>query len=105
MAKRLDSSMPLGTEIGLGPGDYVLDGDPASHATERGTAAPYFRPTSIVAKRSPISATAELLSAFSLLCSPIVFYHTRQMTQLSNVTSICGQLPSLQVSSQLLTGN
>jgi len=23
--------MPLGTEVGLGPGDIVLDGDPAAH--------------------------------------------------------------------------
>jgi len=23
--------MPLGTEVGLGPGDIVLDGDPAPH--------------------------------------------------------------------------
>jgi len=52
--------MPLGMEVGLGPGDNVVDGDPAS-PTERGTAAPTFRPMSIVAKRSPISATAELL--------------------------------------------
>ena len=51
--------MPLGTEVDLGPGDIVLDGDTA--APERGTAAPSFRPTSIVAKRSPISATAEYL--------------------------------------------
>ena len=53
--------MPLGTEIGLGPGDIVLDGDPAS-ATERGTAArpPPFRVMS-KAKLSPISATAELM--------------------------------------------
>jgi len=29
--------MPLGTEVGLGPGDIVLDEDPAP--TERGTAA------------------------------------------------------------------
>jgi len=35
--------MPLGMEIGLSPGDFVLDGDPAEP--------PYFRPTSIVAKR------------------------------------------------------
>jgi len=51
--------MPLGTEVGLGSGDTVLDGDPAL-PTERGTAAlnspPTFRPMSIVAKRSPISA-------------------------------------------------
>jgi len=51
--------MPLDTEVDLGPGDIVLDGDTA--APERGTAAPSFRPTSIVAKRSPISATAEYL--------------------------------------------
>jgi len=31
--------MPLGTEVGLGPGDIVLDGDPA-FPTERGTAVP-----------------------------------------------------------------
>jgi len=48
--------MPLGTELGLGPaGDIALDGDPAP-PTERGCYA-----MSIVAKRSPISATAELL--------------------------------------------
>jgi len=32
--------MPLGTEVGLGPGDIVLDGDPPS--PERGTAAAHF---------------------------------------------------------------
>jgi len=31
--------MPLGTEVGLAPGDIVLDGDPA-HPTERGTTPP-----------------------------------------------------------------
>jgi len=36
--------MPLGTEVGLGPGGIVLDGGPAA-STERGTAAPTFRPT------------------------------------------------------------
>jgi len=55
--------MPLDVEVGLGPGDIVLDADPASSPTERDTAAPSptFRPMSVVAKRSPISATAELL--------------------------------------------
>jgi len=48
--------MPLGKEVGLGPGHTVLDGDPAPAA-----APPHFRPMPIVAKRSPISATAELL--------------------------------------------
>ena len=42
------------------PSDIVLDADLAP-PMERGTAAPTFRLMSIVAKRSPISATAELL--------------------------------------------
>jgi len=45
--------MPLGKEVGLGPGHIVLDGDIA--------APPRFRHMPIVAKWSPISATAELL--------------------------------------------
>jgi len=32
--------MPLGTEVGFGPGDIVLHGDQAP--PERGTAAPFF---------------------------------------------------------------
>ena len=53
--------MPLGTEIGLDINDIVLDRDPVLPPTERGIAAPTFRLMSIVAKRSPISATAELV--------------------------------------------
>jgi len=34
--------MPLRVEVELGPGDIVLDGDPAPSPTERGTAAPHF---------------------------------------------------------------
>jgi len=52
--------MPLGTEVGLGPGDIVLDGDSAPKQ-KGSTTDPAFRPVSIVTKRSPISATAELL--------------------------------------------
>jgi len=52
--------MPLGTKVGLGPGRIVLHGDPAP-PPKRGTVPPNFRPMSIVAKRSPISATAEHL--------------------------------------------
>jgi len=57
--------MPLGTKVGLGPGRIVLHEYPV-HPPKRG-AAPNFRPMSIVAKRSPISATAEhlLTSQFS----------------------------------------
>ena len=41
--------MKLGEQVGLGPGDIVLDGDPAS-LPQRGTA-PNFRPMSAMAKR------------------------------------------------------
>ena len=54
--------MPLDAEIGLGPGDIVLDWDPAPPLSHPKTGtAPNFRPMSIVAIRLPISATAELL--------------------------------------------
>jgi len=42
--------MPLTMEVGLSPGDYVLDGDPAPSSQKRG-GAPNFRRTSIVVKR------------------------------------------------------
>ena len=32
--------MPLGTDVGLSPGNIVLDGNPAPPPTERGTAGP-----------------------------------------------------------------
>ena len=51
--------MPHGTKVGLGAGDIVLDGEPS--ARKRGTAPPTFWPISVVAKRSPISATVEHL--------------------------------------------
>jgi len=53
--------MPYGTEVGLVPGHIILDGDPAPPSTERGIAAPHFSALFTVAKRSPISATAEVL--------------------------------------------
>jgi len=52
--------MQLGTEVGLGPGHIVLDGDSATPAQKGGTPL-NFRPMSIAVKRSPISATAEHL--------------------------------------------
>ena len=48
--------MPLGTKVGLGPGHIVLYG--AQLPPHKG-GSPNFRSMSIVAKRSPISATAE----------------------------------------------
>jgi len=44
---------PLGTEVDLRPGHIVLDGVPALR--ERGTAAPSFRPMSIVATVAHLS--------------------------------------------------
>jgi len=56
--------MPLGKVVGPCPGHIVLDGDPVG--TQSPTAAPpHFRPMRIVAKRSPISATAENLYIWS----------------------------------------
>jgi len=43
--------MPLGMEVGLGPGDFAFDGDPARRR-KKGTPTPHnFWPMSIVAKR------------------------------------------------------
>ena len=57
--------IPLGKEIGLGPGHIMLAGDPVG-AQPPTAAPPHFRLMPIVAKRSPISATAELLLMTSL---------------------------------------
>jgi len=53
--------MPLSKVVDLGPKHIVLDGDPVG--TQRLPQQPLstFRPMSILAKRSPIWATAELL--------------------------------------------
>jgi len=51
--------MPLGTNVGLRP--QCDRWDPA-HPMERGTAALTIQPMSIMAKRSPISATAEFFA-------------------------------------------
>jgi len=50
--------MPLGTEVGLGPGHTVLDGDSAP-SWKGAQQPPLFGP--LCSARSPISATAELL--------------------------------------------
>jgi len=51
--------MPLGMEVGLGPGDFVSDGDPAL-LPQKGAEPPLFGPC-LLWPQSPISATAELL--------------------------------------------
>jgi len=68
--------MPLGTEVGLGPGHIVLDGNPAP--PKKGGTPRNRRPMSIVAKRSPISATAELLF-LSVYLPVYLMYDRRQL--------------------------
>jgi len=46
--------MPLGMVVGLGPGDFVLDGDP-SLPPQKGSRAPNFRLMSIMPKRRDVS--------------------------------------------------
>ena len=43
--------MPLGMEVGLSPGSFVLDGDPAPPRKGGGAPLPNLWPISIVAKR------------------------------------------------------
>jgi len=59
--------MPLGMKVDLDPGNIVLDGDPAP-PLRKGHKLLLFGPClmSIVAKRSPISATAEHLLLVSV---------------------------------------
>jgi len=64
--------MQLGTEVGLGPGDIHLDVDPAP-PRNGAQQPPTFRPMSIVARRSPVSATAELLFTLLNAVSRMVF--------------------------------
>ena len=56
-------------EVSFGPSHIVLDGDPAPPSPKGAQQPPSFRPMSIMAKRSPISATAELVSVSVTSCS------------------------------------
>jgi len=47
-------NMPLGTEVGLGPGDFVIDGDPAP-SRKKAQPPPNFWPMSIVATVAHVS--------------------------------------------------
>jgi len=65
--------------VSLGPGHIVLDGNPAP-PRKGAQQTPTFRPMSIVAKRSPISATAKLLYLtkcqllYDIICCHYVSY-------------------------------
>jgi len=43
--------MPLGMKVGLGPGDFVLDGEPAPLPKKGAEPLPNFRPMPVMAKR------------------------------------------------------
>ena len=72
--------MPLGTEVGLGPGHIVLHEDQAPPRKGVQQPPPHFWPMSIVAKRSPIAATAEILFIFSFFTT--LFFKFRAADQL-----------------------
>jgi len=75
--------MPLGMEVGLGPGHVVLDGDPAP--LERGTAAsPLFGPALLWPNGRP---SQQLLSS-CIFCHLTDSYNTVQY----NVESFSGKV-------------
>jgi len=71
--------MKLGTVVGLWPSHIVLDGDLAPRM-ERRTAAPNFRPMSVVANGRP---SQQLLSSCSLLGAQ------QMLLSLRNTRAIC----------------
>jgi len=74
-------------EVGHGPGDTLLDGDPAPHGNGQGhsSPSPTFRPMSTVDKRSPISATAELLLSFKARIYRRTVYSEQQWRLTSDI--------------------
>ena len=72
--------MLLDTEVGLGPGDIVLDGDPASHGKAHSDRRHFSAHFALA--RSPISATAELLYSLSesTTCKSFIAIHRRGAT-------------------------
>jgi len=81
--------------IGIGPGHIVLDGDPAP--PKKGPT-PTFQLMSIVAKRSPILATAEhLFVIFSLWATTLINLNLRNLWSLSGPSNHV--LDGVQISS------
>jgi len=100
--------MPLGAKVELGPGHTVLHDEPA-HPPNGHSPPPNFRPMSIVAKRSPVSATAEHL--FSVTpCWVDVMQHEMKMCgilQFAKVNSLAESAPesrNLHLKFQLFRG-
>jgi len=57
----MDQNAPHGTEVDLSLGHIVLDGDPAPPRPRKGHGSPALFGPCLLWRRSPISATAELL--------------------------------------------
>jgi len=58
---------PLGTEVDLGPGHIVIDGDPVPPIARGAQQSRLFSADVFLWPRSPISATAELLFSLRIL--------------------------------------
>jgi len=74
--------MPLGTEVGLGPGLVVLDRDPAA-PTEMGTTAPTFGPCVLWSNGRP---SQQLLSS----CQTSA--HLAKQKKTNKVDAVCDNL-------------
>jgi len=76
---------PLGTEVDLGPGHIVLDGDPAPSAKGAQQPPPSFRPMSIVATVAHLTTaklllTVVMLNAGHSYSRPYTRFRTRRIT-------------------------
>ena len=93
--------MLLGMEVGLGPGDFVLDG--AQLPSKKGGTAPNFWRVCIVAKRSFISVTVEFLYYIlqqnnrTLLLTAIQSLKTDEVNIITIARRECGPMPNLMV--------
>jgi len=78
--------MPLVTEVGLGPGDITLDGDPAPPPRRKGAQRPPLFLVYFALEWSLISATAELL-LFTGRMSFLSLNHSCQGTEVTQNTN------------------
>jgi len=76
---------PLGTEVDLGPGHIVLDGDPAPLRKVH-SSAHLFGPC-LLWPPSPMSAAAELLYKFTIIVA-VIYGVSNFFTNVQNVLSI-----------------
>jgi len=67
--------VPLGTEVDLGPGHIVLDGDPATAPPwQKGHSSPTLFSPCLLWPRSPISATPQILFYYTNCISTQICY-------------------------------